>query len=194
MTEIFGLDSRVLYTALIVLVIVERLAELRISNRNTRLLKSQGGIEVGADHYPTMVMMHTLFLISAPLEVWFLARPFILPLALLMLVLLGAAMALRYWVIGTLGGRWTTRVICLPGAPLIATGPYKFIRHPNYFAVVTETLSLPMVHTAWMTAAAFSLANALVLRKRIRVENKVLQRYGAVFEDSSRPDGGDEPT
>ena len=192
MTEIFGVDSRVLYTALIALVVVERLVELRLSRRNIRQLKSQGAIEVGSDHYPAMVVMHTLFLISAPLEVWLLARPFILPLALAMLALLGVAMALRYWVIATLEGRWTTRVLCLPGAPLVATGPYRFMRHPNYLAVVIETFSLPMVHTAWMTATLFSLANTFVLRQRIRVEDKALQRYSAVFEDSSRSTSGDD--
>ena len=156
-TEFMGMDTRVLYTLLIGLVIAERLVELVISNRNTRELKSRGALEVGAGHYPVMVVMHTLFLVCAPLEVWLLSRPFIPPLALAMIFVLIAAMSLRYWVISTLQGRWTTRIICLPGAPLVATGPYRYLRHPNYLAVVAETFALPMVHTAWMTAIVFTI-------------------------------------
>jgi methyltransferase len=83
-------------------------------------------------------------------------------------------MSLRYWVIGTLGHRWTTRVICLPGEPLITTGPYRALRHPNYVAVAAEIVALPLVHSAWLTASLFSFANAWVLRARIRVEEEGL--------------------
>jgi len=182
-TQIFGVDSRILYLILIGVVIVERLVELAISNRNIRKLKSRGALEVGRGHYPAMVVMHTFFLASAPLEVWLLDRPFLPPLAISMLVVLVAAMSLRYWVIATLRERWTTRIICLPGSPLIASGPYRYLRHPNYLAVVAETFSLPMVHTAWMTAILFSICNALVLRARIRVEDRALWRHSAFFDD-----------
>jgi methyltransferase len=182
-SEILGVDSRVLYTLLIGVVVLERLVELFVSDRNTRRLKSQGAVEVGSGHYPIMVVMHTLFLISAPLEVWLLSRPLIPALAISMLAVLLAAMALRYWVIVTLRGRWTTRVICLPGSPLIATGPYRYLKHPNYLAVVAETFSLPMVHTAWLTAIVFTVCNAALLRVRIRVEDRALWRYGAYFDD-----------
>lgn len=182
MTEIFGIDTRTLYTALVALIVVERLVELAISNRNTRRLKSQGALEVGAGHYPAMVLMHTAFLLSSLLEVWLWKRPWVPLLAIAMLAVLLAAMALRYWVIATLQGRWTTRIICLPGAPLIATGPYRYLRHPNYLAVVAETFSLPMVHTAWVTAIVFSLLNAWMLRVRIRAEDRALWRYGGSFD------------
>jgi methyltransferase len=108
--------------------------------------------------------------------VWLLDRPLVPPLAVSMLLVLAAAMSLRYWVIGTLGRRWTTRVICLPGEPLITTGPYRALRHPNYLAVVAEILALPLVHTAWLTALLFTLANAWVLRVRMGVEEGGLQR------------------
>lgn len=183
MTEILGVDSRVLFLLLLGVVIVERLVELSIAKRNTSNLLRRGALEVGSGHYPTMVMMHTLFLISAPLEVWLLDRPLIPALAVVMLSLLFGAMALRYWVIATLGERWTTRIICLPGAPLVATGPYRYLRHPNYLAVVVETFALPMVHTAWVTAIVFTLCNALLLRIRIDVEDKALWRYAAYFDD-----------
>lgn len=182
MTELWGVDTRWLYTGLVVLIVVGRVIELVISNRNTRRLKSQGAVEVGSGHYPAMVVMHTAFLISTLVEVWAFGRPWIAPLGIAMLTLLVAAMALRYWVIATLRERWTTRIICLPGAPLIATGPYRYLRHPNYLAVVAETFALPMVHTAWVTAIAFSLCNAWVLRVRIRAEERALWRYGGSFE------------
>jgi len=182
MREILGVDSRVLYLLLLGVVIVERLVELSIAKRNTRDLLRRGALEVGSGHYPTMVLMHTLFLISAPLEVWLLDRPLIPVLAVGMLLLLVGAMALRYWVIATLGERWTTRIICLPGSPLIATGPYRYLQHPNYLAVVVETFALPMVHTAWLTAIVFTLCNALLLRVRIDVEDKALWRYAAYFD------------
>ncbi len=183
MTQVFGIDSWTLYLILIGVVIVERLIELSIANRNTRRLKSRGALEVGREHYPAMVATHALFLVSAPLEVWLLDRPFLPPLAISMLVVLAAAMALRYWVIATLRERWTTRIICLPGSPLIATGPYRYLRHPNYLAVVAETFALPMVHTAWMTATLFSIFNALLLRARIRVEDRALWRHSAFLDD-----------
>ena len=88
-----------------------------------------------------------------------------------------ATMALRYWVVSTLGDRWNTRVICVPGEPLITGGPFRYIRHPNYVAVVAELAALPLVHTAWMTAAVFGVANLLILRVRIRVENDALARF-----------------
>jgi len=87
-----------------------------------------------------------------------------------------ATMALRYWVIATLGERWTTRVLVLPGAPLVASGPYRFLRHPNYLAVVLEVVALPLVHTAWITAVVCGAANLLVLALRIRVEDAALGR------------------
>jgi methyltransferase len=120
-----------------------------------------------------MVAVHTAFLIACPLEVWLLSRPVIPPLALAMLMLLALAAAVRCWVIATLGDRWSTRVFFVPGEPWVTTGPYRWIRHPNYLAVIVEFMALPMVHTAWLTAAVFSAANALVLRTRIGVENRV---------------------
>ena len=104
-----------------------------------------------------------------------------------MLVALTVSMALRYWVIATLGRRWTTRVFCLPGEPVIAGGPFRHLRHPNYLAVVMEIFALPMVHTAWMTAIVFSLANGLLLRRRVRVEEEGLRRYSGFESRNRRP-------
>jgi methyltransferase len=121
-----------------------------------------------------MVAIHTLFLIACVTEVWWLRRPFHPWLAALSLAVLGSAMALRYWAIAHLGDRWCTRVLIEPGRAPVASGPYRYFRHPNYLAVVLEIAALPLVHTAWLTAAVFSLLNAAMLTVRIRVENAAL--------------------
>ncbi len=167
-------SSRWLYSALVAVVATQRLAELAVSRRNVARLLAAGGVEVGRSHYPWMVLLHTTFLLSCLLEVWWLERPFIWGLGVAMLVALVAAAALRGWVIFTLGGRWSTRVVCLSGVAPIRGGPYRFLRHPNYLAVVVEMAALPLVHSAWLTALAFSLANLLLLRERVRVEERAL--------------------
>ena len=183
------LDTRALYTSLVLLAAIGRLLELRIANRNRRALMAQGGVEVSPGHYPWMVALHTAWLFAAPLEVWLLDRPFLPWLGIPALVLFAAAFGLRYWVISTLGGRWTTRIVCLPGVEPVTGGPYRWLRHPNYLAVILEIASLPLVHTAWLTAVVFSLLNAFLLRVRIRAEEEGLSRmsgYGAVFSDRPR--------
>jgi methyltransferase len=108
-------------------------------------------------------------------EVAVAGRPFLPALAIPALVLAAASQGLRWWCIGTLGPRWNTRVIVVPGLPLVATGPYRWLRHPNYVAVVIEGVALPLVHTAWVTAAAFTVLNAvLLLRFRIPAEERAL--------------------
>ena len=167
-------SSRWLYTALVAVVAAQRLAELAISRRNVNGLLAAGGVEVGRSHYPPMVLLHATFLPSCLLEVWWLERPFIRGLGVAMLVALVAAAALRGWVIHTLGRRWSTRVVCLPGVAPIRGGPYRFLRHPNYLAVVVEMAALPLVHSAWLTALFFTVANLLLLRERVRVEEQAL--------------------
>lgn len=179
-------DTRLLYTALVLAVALGRLVELRIASRNVRNLLARGGAEAGAEHYRWMVLLHVLFLLSCPLEVWFLDRPFVPVLAAVALVLLVLAAGLRWWVISSLEGRWTTRVVVLPGEPPVTRGPYRFLRHPNYLAVAVEMFALPLVHTAWITAVVFSLANAVMMRVRIPVEEAALARASkdeAAFAD-----------
>lgn len=172
--EIGGFDSRLLYLGLVALVAAERLVELVISRRHARRLAARGGFEVGGEHFPAMAALHGGLLVAAPLEVFLLGRPLVPLLAAAMLVLVGATMVLRYWVVASLGDRWTVRVWVVPGEPPVDRGPYRWLRHPNYLAVVLEVAALPLVHTAWGTAVVFSLANALVLRTRIRVEEEAL--------------------
>jgi len=170
------LDTRLLFTGLLALVVLQRLGELALARRNRDWLLARGGREIGAGHYPAMVALHTLFLLSCLAEVWLARRPFLPSLAFAMVAVLALATGLRYWAIRTLGRRWTTRVIVLPGAPRIESGPYRWFPHPNYLAVVLEIAALPLVHTAWLTAAVFTVANAVVLAVRIRVEERGLRR------------------
>ncbi len=191
-------DTRWLYLGLIGLVVLERLVELVITERNARSLRARGGFEVGRAHFVPMALLHAWLLAAAPLEVFWLERPFVPALGVPMLLLLAATMGLRYWAITSLGDRWTTRVFVVPGEPPVAKGPYRWLRHPNYLAVIVEVAALPLVHTAWWTALAFSAANLLVLRTRIRVEEEALEshsEYRQVLGDRPRlvPGGKSSP-
>jgi methyltransferase len=162
------------YYLLILAIGIERLVELIVSKRNARWAFAHGGEEFGRGHYPVMVAVHTALLLGCVGEVWALHRPFIAWLGWPMLALVALSQALRWWCVATLGRRWNTLVIVVPQAPLVRRGPYRWLHHPNYVAVVVEGVALPLVHTAWLTAACFTLANALLLTVRIRVENAAL--------------------
>ena len=166
--------SQTLFTVLIAAVGLERLAEMVVSKRHAAWAFSRGGVESGRGHFPVMVALHTALLVGALVEVVAADRPFIPLLGWPMLVLVGLAQGLRWWCIATLGPQWNTRVIVVPGAALVAGGPYRLLRHPNYVAVVAEGFALPLVHTAWVTAAAFTVLNLLLLSVRIRVEEQAL--------------------
>jgi methyltransferase len=170
-------ESQWLYLGLVALVAVERLVELRIAARNARRALERGGFEMGAGHYRVMKVLHTAFLVACPLEVWAFGRPFVAALGLPMLGLLAGTMALRYWVVATLGDRWNTRVVVVPGERPIRRGPYRWLRHPNYVGVVVELAALPLVHMAWVTALVFGMANLALLRVRIRVEEAALAKW-----------------
>lgn len=162
------------YTGLILLVGAERLAELAVSKRNAAWSLQRGGREYGAGHFPPMVLLHTGLLIGALAEVWLVGRPFMPALGWPMLALVVASQALRWWCIGTLGPRWNTKIIVVPGLPLVTRGPYQLLSHPNYVAVVVEGIALPLVGSAWLTALVFTVLNAALLRVRISAENLAL--------------------
>ena len=168
------MSSETWFVVLIALVALERLAELVVSQRNTAWSLARGGREHGAGHYPFMVVLHTGLLAGALVEVLLADRPYVPVLAWTMLTLVVLAQALRWWCITTLGKRWSTRVVVVPGLPLVTGGPYRWLRHPNYVAVVVEGFALPLVHSAWLTAVVFTLANAALLRVRIGVEDAAL--------------------
>jgi len=173
--------SAILFTAFVLATGVERLVELVISKRNAAWAFARGGVESGRGHFPAMVALHTGLLVGALAEVWLLDRPFLPGLGWPMLVLAVLCQAGRYWVIASLGRQWNTRVIVVPGMPLVRRGPYRFagLRHPNYWIVAIEGVALPLVHTAWITALVFTVLNAiLLLGFRIPAEERALRAAG----------------
>jgi methyltransferase len=163
------------FTVVVALVALERLGELLVSKRNASWSFARGGEESGRSHYPFMVVLHTGSLAAMLIEAW-VRRPDVAPaLAWSMLALVLTAQTLRWWCILTLGRQWNTRVIVVPGLSPVVSGPYRFLAHPNYVAVVVEGAALPLVHSAWLTALGFTLLNAGLLTVRIRVENAALR-------------------
>jgi methyltransferase len=157
---------------------VERIAEMVISTRHAKWAFERGGTEYGQRHFPWMVALHTALLLGAVAEVFLLDRPFIPWLGWPMLAIALACQAGRYWVIWALGNQWNTRVIVVPGLPRVVRGPYRYrwLPHPNYLIVVVEGIALPLVHSAWITAIAFTVLNAvLLLRFRIPTEDRALR-------------------
>ena len=169
------MTSLTAFTVLVALVAVERLAELVVSKRNATWSFQHGGREWGQGHYPFMVVLHSGFLVAMLVEAWA-RRPDVAPLlAWSMLAVVIASQVLRWWCIATLGRRWNTRVIVVPGLPPVTSGPYRFLPHPNYVAVVAEGVALPMVHEAWLTALVFTVHNPGLLSTRTRVDNAALR-------------------
>lgn len=166
--------SQALFSVLIAAVALERLAELVVSTRHARASLRRGGIEHGRGHYPVMVALHTGLLVGALVEVWWRRPEFVPALGWTMLAVVVLAQALRWWCITALGEQWSTRVIVVPGLPLVDRGPYRLLPHPNYVAVVAEGFALPLVHSAWWTAVGFTVLNAALLAIRIRVEDAAL--------------------
>ncbi len=162
------------YLALLALVGLERLVELRISRRNQLKLEKLGVRKVAEPHFRWMVFVHAGVLACAAAEVLLLHRPVIPSLAIAMAALFVFANALRWWVIRILAGHWNVEVMASSRVGVVISGPYRWVRHPNYVAVVIELFSLPMIHTAWLTALAGTLANLEILRRRLRVEDGVL--------------------
>jgi methyltransferase len=150
-------------------VVLQRLVELVIAQRNTRRLLAEGAHEVGGDHYPLFILLHGSWLIALALVVPWATEPS-WPLIGVFLVLQG----LRVWVVASLGRFWTTRIIVLEGAPLLRRGPYRWLDHPNYWVVVGEIAVFPLAFDAWHIALVWSALNALLLRHRIRAENAAL--------------------
>jgi methyltransferase len=162
------------YYALVIAVCCERVAELVVAKRNAAWSAERGGVETGQGHYPAMVVLHTGLLAGCLVEPWALHRSFLPWLGWPMIALTIAAQGLRWWCITTLGPRWNTRVIVVPGLPLVDKGPYRRFRHPNYVAVVVEGFALPLAGSAWITAAVFAVLNAWLLTVRLRCETKAL--------------------
>jgi methyltransferase len=182
-----------LYLGFIALLAVERGVELVISRRNAARAKARGAVETGAGHFRAMAILHALFLVACPLEVVLLRREPPGAAAWAFLAAALAAQGIRYWVIATLKDRWNVRILVVPGDAPVTAGPYRFLKHPNYTAVILEMLSIPMIHGAFLTALLFSAANALILRIRIRAEEAALgASWATALADRPRlvPGGG----
>ena len=164
------------FAAVMLIVILQRFAELVLSARNVRTLKAEGGIETGQEHYKYIVLLHTAFFISMITE--FLVRRSsgnLSEISYLFLVFFIFLQLIRAWVILSLGKYWNTRIIRVPGSNLVETGPYRFMRHPNYAVVSLEIICLPMIFGLIYTAVIFTVLNSVVLFFRIREEEKALK-------------------
>jgi methyltransferase len=146
----------------------ERLAEVLWSARNEAALRRNGAIEHGAEHYPFMVALHTAWLAGLWVFAWG------LPANAWAVAAFALVQGLRFWILTSLGQRWTTRVLVLPGKPLVGTGPYRWLRHPNYWVVAAEIALVPLAFGLVGYAIVFSLVNGVMLALRIRVENRAL--------------------
>jgi methyltransferase len=175
---------------MVAFVIAQRSVELLIANRNTRRLLRAGGREHGSHTYPMIVILHAAWIVSIVLFI-----PADQHVTIGLIVTYFVLQLFRIWVIASLGHRWTTRIITLPGCPLVKTGPYRYIRHPNYVVVALEIALLPMAFDAWRLASIFTILNAIVLRHRIRAENTALAE-ASVPNSQSRalPDKNDGDT
>lgn len=166
-----------LFTLFVVLTGAERVHELVVSTRNARWAFDRGGVETNRGQLPWMISLHVGLLLGALGEAWLLDRPFLPLLGWPMLVIALACQGGRLWVMRSLGNQWNTRLIVVPGLPLVTAGPYRWTRlpHPNYLIVAIEGIALPLVHTAWITAVAFTVLNAvLLIAFRIPAEDRAL--------------------
>lgn len=159
---------------LLLFVVTQRLVELVIARRNEKTMKAKGAYEIGASHYPYMIALHSLFFICLIAEVlYFDLRPSsFFPYMLLLFLLV---QGLRVWCLASLGTFWNTKIIILPGAKVVAKGPYVFIRHPNYLIVLIEIALLPLMFGAYFTAITFSMLNIVMLSVRIPIEERALR-------------------
>ncbi len=162
--------SRWIFSGFVVLIAIQRLIEVQVSQKHEAKLRSEGGVEYAAGQYPVMVGLHAAWLVSTVAEVFLLNRPFLAGLFVPAAIVFLTGQALRYSAILTLGERWTVRVIVLPGKPLVERGIYRYLRHPNYLGVGLEVISLPLLHSAVLSGVVFGLLNLAFLRWRIREE------------------------
>lgn len=159
--------------AILAFVTLQRLGELVLADRNTRKLLAAGGVETGANHYPVIVGLHAAWLIGLWIMAW--DRP----AELGWVIVYAGLQVLRVWTLASLGSRWTTRIITVPGETLVRRGPYRFISHPNYVVVAAEIAVLPLAFGLWPYALAFSILNASALWIRIRAESAALREATA---------------
>lgn len=165
--------SEAILAGVMIVLIVQRIAELLWARRNEQWLRGRGAQEFGADHYSAIVLLHTGFLFILAFEAW-LRGPELHREWRVIAAVLVALLALRYWCLGALGKYWNTKILVVPGATLVRRGPYRWSKHPNYAVVIAELLLYPLLFQAYWTLLWASALNAIVLRRRIAVENQAL--------------------
>jgi len=181
--------TEALFIALVGVVALQRLAEVVVSRRHERALQRAGGRIHDDDHMVWMTFLHTAWLVAMPLEVVLVDRPLLQPLSGVALVVFFVGQFLRRAAMKQLGPRWTVRVVTVPGEAVETEGIFRHVRHPNYLGVVLEMAALPLVHGAWVTSLVFSVLNGLLLRSRIRTEERALaadEDYGDAFPGALR--------
>lgn len=181
--------SVIAFLGLLAAVALLRIVELQISKRHQRDMVARGAAKVDEPRFRWMVALHTAVLVGAALEVLLLKRPFIPVLAAIMLVVFLAANAVRWWVIRTMGQHWNVQVMNSTSLGVVSSGPFRYVRHPNYAAVFSEMVALPLIHTAWITASIGALAHAVVLSQRLSTEERVLlanAEYRAAMSNKAR--------
>ncbi len=168
--------TRLLFAVFVAALGLQRLIELRLSQRNEQMMRQRGGREHAPETYCWIVTLHSAWFAAMLLEVFAGRRKFHSRLAALAFGVFAAGQALRLIAIRTLGWRWSTRVMTVPGQPPVRRGIYRYIRHPNYLGVALEILAAPLLHSAYLTSATFGVANLLLLRDRIRREEQALRK------------------
>ncbi|WP_226526707.1 isoprenylcysteine carboxyl methyltransferase family protein [Metabacillus niabensis] len=159
-----------------IFIIVQRVTELFIARKNEKWMRNRGGIEHGKDHYPYIVSLHILFLVSFFIEVQVFRRE-LTEIWFVMFPILFLTQLLRYWAVFSLGNYWNTKIMIVPGDVVISRGPYKFVKHPNYIVVAIEILILPLLFHAYITAILFTILNVIMMTIRIPAEESALQTY-----------------
>jgi methyltransferase len=174
--------SEDLYCVLVVLVALQRSAELRVSRRNEAYIRTLGGVEHAPGHFRAMQLLHGTWLASCLLEVKLLQATFHWPLAVAALLVFAAGQALRLSAMRQLGWRWSVRIYTVPSMRPVTTGIYRYLRHPNYLGVALEVAALPLVHGAWRAALVYTLLNGALLVVRIKAEERALEQGGGYRE------------
>ncbi len=181
--------TKVIFTLVVVAVILQRLIELRISKKNAAYLLTNGGREYGSNSLWIVKVLQVSWFAAMINEVWWLNRPFIPGLAAIALMLTLAGQGLRYLSMRSLLKRWTLPIITFPGLPVVNSGIYRYLKHPNWLGVILEIAALPLIHSAYLTTIVFSIANALLMSRRIPTEEQALSEdtnYADVFANQPR--------
>ncbi|MEC4814644.1 MAG: isoprenylcysteine carboxylmethyltransferase family protein [Scytonema sp. PMC 1069.18] len=181
--------TKVIFTAIVVGVFIQRLLELSISKRHVQSLLSQGGRLHGENYLWLVKVLQIAWFAAMIAEVWLLQRPFIPVLAAIALFGAVVGQVLRYLSMSALGERWTLPLITIPGTPIVDFGIYSHLRHPNWLGVIIEIFSVPLIHTAFLTAIFFSICNAVIMSVRVQAEEYALSadnNYASVFANHPR--------